>query len=161
MGTLLSVTGSLVVARDAAHARIRQALDRGEEMPAYLRRWPVYYAGPAKTPPGMVSGSFGPTTSQRMDGYVAGFMARGGSLVMLGKGNRSAQVADACARYGGFYLGTIGGAAAIVAKECLREEEMLDFEDLGMEAVRRIRVENLPAFIIGDDKGNVLYDRMG
>ena len=128
-------------------------------MPEYFSRYPVYYAGPAKTPPGMVSGSFGPTSSQRMDGYVAEFMQHGGSLIMLGKGNRSPQVAEACTQYGGFYLGTIGGAAAIVAQEYIREETIVDFEELGMEAIRKIRVEHMPAFIVGDDKGNVLYGR--
>ncbi len=157
VGTLVSLSGTLIVARDAAHARIAQALREGRPMPEYFRRYPVYYAGPSKTPPGMVSGSFGPTTSQRMDGYVAAFMQHGGSLIMLGKGNRSPQVAEACKQYGGFYLGTIGGAAAIVAQEYIREERLVDFEELGMEAVRQIRVENMPAFIVGDDKGTVLY----
>ena len=155
--TRVSLTGTLVVARDAAHARIKAAMDAGAELPEYLRRYPVYYAGPAKTPAGYASGSFGPTTAGRMDGYVEQFQAAGGSLVMLAKGNRSRPVVDACARYGGFYLGSIGGPGARLAADSIRSVEVLDHADLGMEAVWRIEVEDFPAFIVIDDKGNDFF----
>ncbi len=158
--TRLNLTGTLIVARDIAHARIDQMLDQGKPIPDYLKNHPVYYAGPAKTPKGMPSGSFGPTTAGRMDVYVDKFQQAGGSLIMLAKGNRSQQVTDACAKYGGFYLGSIGGPAAILAQESIKSVEVLDFEELGMEAVRKIRVENFPAFIIVDDKGNDFYQQL-
>ncbi len=155
--TRLSLTGPLVVARDIAHAKIKERLDAGEPMPAYLRDHPVYYAGPAKTPEGMASGSFGPTTAGRMDSYVEQFQAAGGSMVMLAKGNRSKVVTDACATYGGFYLGSIGGPAARLAQDCIRSVEVLEYPELGMEAVWRIEVEDFPAFIVVDDKGNDFF----
>ncbi len=156
--TRLSLTGTLIVARDIAHARIKKMLDEGRPMPEYFKNHPVYYAGPAKTPAGMASGSFGPTTAGRMDAYVDHFQSLGGSLVMLAKGNRSRQVIDACKKYGGFYLGSIGGPAAILAAENIKSVELVDFEELGMEAVRKIQVVNMPAFIITDDKGNDFFD---
>jgi fumarate hydratase, class I len=155
--TRLSLTGPLVVARDIAHATIKERLDAGEPMPDYLRDHPVYYAGPAKTPEGYASGSFGPTTAGRMDSYVEQFQAAGGSLVMLAKGNRSSRVTEACQRYGGFYLGSIGGPAARLAQDCIRKVEVLEYPELGMEAVWRIEVENFPAFIVVDDKGNDFF----
>ena len=156
--TRLSLNGTLIVARDIAHARIKKLIDEGKPMPEYFKDHPVYYAGPAKTPEGMPSGSFGPTTAGRMDSYVDLFQSMGGSLIMLAKGNRSRQVIEACKKYGGFYLGSIGGPAAILAAENIKSVEMVDFEDLGMEAVRKIRVENMPAFIMTDDKGNDFFD---
>ena len=158
--TRVSLSGTLIVARDIAHARIREMVEAGGELPAYFKEYPVYYAGPAKTPVGMASGSFGPTTAQRMDPYVAPFQALGGSLVMLAKGNRSDQVTDACKQYGGFYLGSIGGPAAILAQESITKVEVLDFEDLGMEAVWKITVKNFPAFILVDDKGNDFFKQL-
>jgi fumarate hydratase class I len=155
--TRLSLTGPLVVARDIAHAKIAERLDAGEEMPAYLRDHAVYYAGPAKTPDGYASGSFGPTTAGRMDAYVAKFQAAGGSLVMLAKGNRSKQVTEACQRYGGFYLGSIGGPAARLAQDCIRHVEVLEYPELGMEAVWKIDVVDFPAFVVVDDKGNDFF----
>ncbi len=155
--TRLSLTGPLVVARDIAHAKIKERLDAGEEMPQYLKDHPVYYAGPAKTPEGMPSGSFGPTTAGRMDSYVDQFQAAGGSMVMLAKGNRSKQVTEACASHGGFYLGSIGGPAARLAQDCIRHVEVLEYEELGMEAIWKIDVEDFPAFIIVDDKGNDFF----
>ena len=155
--TRLSLTGPLVVARDIAHAKIKERLDAGEEMPAYLRDHPVYYAGPAKTPAGMPSGSFGPTTAGRMDSYVEQFQAAGGSKVMLAKGNRSKQVTDACAEHGGFYLGSIGGPAARLAQDCIKSVEVLEYPELGMEAIWKIEVEDFPAFIVVDDKGNDFF----
>src|SRR5512139_3652742 len=155
--TRLSLSGPLVVARDIAHAKIKERLDAGEEMPAYLRDHAVYYAGPAKTPEGYASGSFGPTTAGRMDSYVAQFQAAGGSFVMLAKGNRSAQVTEACKTYGGFYLGSIGGPAARLAQDCIKSVEVLEYPELGMEAIWRIQVENFPAFIVTDDKGNDFF----
>ena len=155
--TRLSLTGTLVVGRDLAHAKIKERLDAGESMPAYLRDHPVYYAGPAKTPEGYASGSFGPTTAGRMDPYVDQFQAAGGSMVMLAKGNRSRQVVEACARHGGFYLGSIGGPAARLAKDSIRKVEVLEYPELGMEAVYRIEVEDFPAFIVTDDKGNDFF----
>ncbi len=155
--TRLSLTGTLVVGRDIAHAKIKERLDAGEPMPQYLRDHAIYYAGPAKTPEGYASGSFGPTTAGRMDSYVEQFQAAGGSMVMLAKGNRSRQVTEACATHGGFYLGSIGGPAARLAKDSIRSVEVLEFPELGMEAVWRIEVEDFPAFIVVDDKGNDFY----
>jgi fumarate hydratase class I len=155
--TRLALTGPMIVARDAAHGKIRERLERGEPMPQYLRDHPVYYAGPAKTPPGLPSGSFGPTTAGRMDSFVDQFQAAGGSMVMLAKGNRSAEVRRACAKHGGFYLGSIGGPAARLAQDCIRKVETLEYPELGMEAVWRIEVENFPAFIVIDDKGNDFF----
>ena len=155
--TRLSLTGPLVVARDIAHAKIKERLDAGEEMPGYLRDHPVYYAGPAKTPEGMASGSFGPTTAGRMDSYVDQFQAAGGSMVMLAKGNRSQQVTDACQAHGGFYLGSIGGPAARLAQDCIKSVEVLEYPELGMEAIWKIEVEDFPAFIVVDDKGNDFF----
>jgi fumarate hydratase, class I len=155
--TRVSLTGPLVVARDIAHAKIAERLDAGEPMPAYLRDHPVYYAGPAKTPAGYASGSFGPTTAGRMDAYVEQFQAAGGSLVMLAKGNRSAQVTRSCATHGGFYLGSIGGPAARLAQDCIRSVEVVEYAELGMEAVWRIEVEDFPAFVVVDDKGNDFF----
>jgi fumarate hydratase, class I len=157
VGTLLRLSGPLVVARDIAHARLKKILDQTGDVPAFFKNHPVYYAGPAKTPRGFASGSFGPTTGQRMDGYLAAFMKAGASLVTLAKGNRSPAVTEACRAYGGFYLGTIGGAAALVAKEHILSSTSIDFADLGMEAVRLIIVRDLPAFILSDDKGGNLY----
>ncbi len=157
VGTRLALTGTIVVGRDIAHAKIAERLDAGEGMPQYLKDHIIYYAGPAKTPEGYASGSFGPTTAGRMDPYVDRFQAAGGSLVMLAKGNRSKQVTDACATHGGFYLGSIGGPAAILAKERIRSVEVLEYPELGMEAVWRIEVEDFPAFIVVDDKGNDFY----
>jgi fumarate hydratase class I len=155
--TRLSLTGTMVVARDIAHAKIAERLDAGEPMPAYLRDHPVYYAGPAKTPEGYASGSFGPTTAGRMDSYVERFQAAGGSLVMLAKGNRSKAVTDACKKHGGFYLGSIGGAAARLAQDCITKVDVLEYPELGMEAVWKIEVRDFPAFIIVDDKGNDFF----
>jgi len=155
--TRLSLTGTLVVARDLAHAKIRDLLDAGEPMPQYLKDHPVYYAGPAKTPEGYASGSFGPTTAGRMDSYVERFQAAGGSMVMLAKGNRSAQVTAACQTHGGFYLGSIGGPAARLAQDCIKSVAVLEYPELGMEAIWKIEVEDFPAFIIADDKGNDFY----
>lgn len=159
--TRLSLTGPLVVARDIAHAKIKERLDAGEEMPQYLKDHPVYYAGPAKTPEGLASGSFGPTTAGRMDSYVEQFQAAGGSMVMLAKGNRSKQVTDACQKYGGFYLGSIGGPAARLALDCIKNVEVVEYEELGMEAVWKIDVEDFPAFIVVDDKGNDFFAHTG
>ena len=155
--TRVSLTGPLVVARDIAHAKIAERLDAGEPMPSYLRDHPVYYAGPAKTPAGYASGSFGPTTAGRMDSYVDRFQAAGGSFVMLAKGNRSAAVTAACKKYGGFYLGSIGGAAARLAQDCITRVEVLEYPELGMEAVWKIEVRDFPAFIVVDDKGNDFF----
>jgi fumarate hydratase class I len=158
--TRLSLTGTLVVARDIAHAKIAELLDAGQPMPGYLRDHPVYYAGPAKTPEGYASGSFGPTTAGRMDAYVDRFQAAGGSFVMLAKGNRSRQVTEACARHGGFYLGSIGGPAARLALDSIRSVEVLEYPELGMEAVWRIEVEDFPAFVVVDDKGGNFFDEV-
>ncbi len=155
--TRLSLSGSLIVARDIAHAKIKERLDRGEPMPPYLRDHAVYYAGPAKTPAGYASGSFGPTTAGRMDSYVEQFQAAGGSFVMLAKGNRSKAVTTACKQYGGFYLGSIGGPAARLAQDCIKRVEVLEYPELGMEAVWKIEVEDFPAFIVVDDKGNDFF----
>lgn len=159
--TRLSLSGTLIVARDMAHARIKQMLDEGKPMPEYFKNHPVYYAGPAKTPEGMASGSFGPTTAGRMDTYVDLFQSHGGSMIMLAKGNRSKQVTDACKKHGGFYLGSVGGPAAILAAENILSVEVVAFEELGMEAVRKIVVKNMPAFILTDDKGNDFYQAVG
>jgi fumarate hydratase class I len=155
--TRVALTGPMVVARDLAHARIREMLQRGEPMPRYLQDHAVYYAGPAKTPAGYASGSFGPTTAGRMDSYVDEFQKAGGSFVMLAKGNRSAAVTNACRENGGFYLGSIGGPAARLAQDNIRRVEVLDFAELGMEAVWRIEVEDFPAFVVVDDKGNDFF----
>jgi fumarate hydratase class I len=155
--TRLSINGTLIVARDVAHARIKQMLDAGKPMPDYFKQYPIYYAGPAKTPQGMPSGSFGPTTAGRMDSYVDLFQSLGGSLIMIAKGNRSKAVTDACKEHGGFYLGSIGGPAAILAHLNIKKVELVDFEDLGMEAVRKIEVMDFPAFIIVDDKGHDFF----
>ena len=155
--TRVSLTGTIVVARDLAHAKIKEAIDKGEPMPQYLKDYAVYYAGPAKTPEGYASGSFGPTTAGRMDSYVESFQKLGGSFVMLAKGNRSQAVTDACKNYGGFYLGSIGGPAARLAQDCIKKVEVLDFEELGMEAVWKIDVVDFPAFIVVDDKGNDFF----
>ncbi|MDR1833402.1 MAG: fumarate hydratase [Propionibacteriaceae bacterium] len=155
--TRLSLTGTLIVARDIAHAKLRDRLDAGEDLPQYFKDHPVYYAGPAKTPEGMPSGSFGPTTAGRMDSYVDLFQSHGGSMVMVAKGNRSPQVTDACKKHGGFYLGSIGGPAARLAQDCIKSVEVLEYPELGMEAIWKIEVENFPAFIVVDDKGNDLF----
>ncbi|MFZ5571649.1 MAG: fumarate hydratase [Thermodesulfobacteriota bacterium] len=157
VATRLLLSGPIVVARDIAHAKLKERLDRGEDLPDYFKKHIIYYAGPAKTPPGYPSGSFGPTTAGRMDPYVDLFQARGGSLVMLAKGNRTPAVTEACRKYGGFYLGSIGGPAARLGKECITAVETLEFEELGMEAIFRITVQDFPAFIIVDDKGNDFF----
>jgi fumarate hydratase class I len=159
--TRVSLTGTLIVARDIAHAKIKERLDRGDGMPQYLKDHPVYYAGPAKTPAGFASGSFGPTTAGRMDSYVDEFQAAGGSLVMLAKGNRSPAVREACKKHGGFYLGSTGGPAARLAQDCIRKIEVLEYPELGMEAVWKIQVEDFPAFIVVDDKGNDFFANLG
>ncbi|HLW61940.1 MAG TPA: FumA C-terminus/TtdB family hydratase beta subunit, partial [Flavobacterium sp.] len=158
--TRLMLNGTVIVARDIAHAKIKELLDNGQEMPEYFKNHPVYYAGPAKTPDGMPSGSFGPTTAGRMDSYVDQFQAAGGSMIMLAKGNRSQQVTDACGKHGGFYLGSIGGPAAILAQDNILSVEVVDFPELGMEAVRKITVKDFPAFIITDDKGNDFFQNL-
>jgi fumarate hydratase class I len=159
--TRVMLTGPMVVARDIAHAKLKERLDAGNGLPQYMKDHCVYYAGPAKTPTGMASGSFGPTTAGRMDSYVAEFQAAGGSLVMLAKGNRSRQVTDACQTNGGFYLGSIGGPAARLAQDCITKVEVLEYEELGMEAVWKIEVQDFPAFIVVDDKGNDFFDQVG
>jgi fumarate hydratase class I len=159
--TRVQLNGPVIVARDIAHAKIKERLDAGEEMPQYLKDHPVYYAGPAKTPEGMPSGSFGPTTAGRMDSYVDQFQAAGGSMVMLAKGNRSQAVTDACNAHGGFYLGSIGGPAARLAQDCIRHVEVVEYEELGMEAIWRIEVEDFPAFIVVDDKGHDFFAEVG
>jgi fumarate hydratase class I len=158
--TRLKLNGTLIVARDMAHAKIKEILDAGKPMPDYFKNHPVYYAGPAKTPEGMASGSFGPTTAGRMDSYVDLFQSMGGSMIMLAKGNRSKDVKNACQKYGGFYLGSVGGPAAILAKENITSVEVVDFEEMGMEAVRKITIKNFPAFIITDDKGNDFFENI-
>jgi fumarate hydratase class I len=157
--TRVSLTGTVVVARDIAHAKILERLEAGEGMPEYIKNHPVYYAGPAKTPDGMASGSFGPTTEGRMDSYVDRFQAEGGSMVMLAKGNRSKAVTNACKKHGGFYLGSIGGPAAVLASKCVKKVEVLEYPELGMEAVWKIEVVDFPAFIIVDDKGNDFFQK--
>ena len=158
--TRLALTGPIVVARDIAHAKLKERLDRGEDLPQYFKDHPVYYAGPAKTPTGMPAGSFGPTTAGRMDSYVDLFQSRGGSMVMLAKGNRGKQVTDACKRHGGFYLGSIGGPAAILTKDHIRKMELIEYPELGMEAIYRIEVHDFPAFILVDDKGNDFFSQL-
>lgn len=160
VSTPLLLTGTIIVARDIAHAKIKERLDSGESMPDYLKNHPVYYAGPAKMPEGMPSGSFGPTTAGRMDSYVDEFQAAGGSMIMIAKGNRSKAVTDACKKHGGFYLGSIGGPAALLAQENIRKVEMLEFPELGMEAIYKIEVENFPAFILIDDKGHEFFSEL-
>ena len=155
--TRLSLSGPLIVARDIAHAKLKERIDAGAGLPAYMKDHCVYYAGPAKTPAGYASGSFGPTTAGRMDTYVELFQQHGGSMVMLAKGNRSQQVTDACKTYGGFYLGSIGGPAARLAQDCIKKVEVLEYAELGMEAVWRIDVVDFPAFIVVDDKGNDFF----
>lgn len=159
--TRLSLNGTIIVARDIAHARIKERMESGEGIPQYFKDHPIYYAGPAKTPKGMPSGSFGPTTAGRMDSYVEPFQKEGASLVMIAKGNRSKQVTEACKRYGGFYLGSIGGPAAILAKENIKKVELLEYPELGMEAIYKIEVEDFPAFILVDDKGNDFFAQLG
>jgi fumarate hydratase, class I len=157
VGTRLSLSGTIIVGRDIAHAKLKERLDNGEGLPQYIKDHPIYYAGPAKTPQGMPSGSFGPTTAGRMDSYVDLFQQHGGSMIMIAKGNRSQAVTDACKKYGGFYLGSIGGPAAVLAQENIRKVELLEYPELGMEAIYRIEVEDFPAFILVDDKGNDFY----
>jgi fumarate hydratase class I len=159
VSTRLKLTGPLIVARDIAHAKIKERQDAGEPMPEYMKKHAVYYAGPAKTPDGMASGSFGPTTAGRMDSYVEQFQAKGGSMVMLAKGNRSSQVTRACKKHRGFYLGSIGGPAAILARNNIKKVEVLEYPELGMEAVWKIEVEDFPAFVIVDDKGNDFFKK--
>jgi fumarate hydratase, class I len=158
--TRVSLTGPMIVARDIAHAKLKERIDAGDGLPDYMKDHCVYYAGPAKTPEGYASGSFGPTTAGRMDSYVDLFQEHGGSLVMLAKGNRSRQVTEACARHGGFYLGSIGGPAARLALECIRSVEVLEYPELGMEAIWRIDVEDFPAFVVVDDKGNDFFEEV-
>lgn len=160
VSTRLSLNGTIIVGRDIAHAKIKERLDRGEEMPQYLKEHPIYYAGPAKTPQGMPSGSFGPTTAGRMDPYVDLFQSHGGSMIMIAKGNRSKQVTDACHKHGGFYLGSIGGPAAVLASNSIKKVELLEYPELGMEAIWKIEVENFPAFILVDDKGNDFFTQI-
>lgn len=160
VSTRLSLNGTIIVGRDIAHAKLKERLDRGEELPDYLKQHPIYYAGPAKTPKGMASGSFGPTTAGRMDSYVEPFQAHGGSLIMIAKGNRSKQVTDACRKYGGFYLGSIGGPAAILAQNSIKKVTCLEYPELGMEAIWQIEVKNFPAFILVDDKGNDFFEQI-
>jgi fumarate hydratase class I len=160
VSTRLSLNGTIIVGRDIAHAKIKERLDRGEEMPEYLKKHPIYYAGPAKTPQGLPSGSFGPTTAGRMDSYVDQFQAAGGSMIMIAKGNRSKQVTDACQKHGGFYLGSIGGPAAVLALESIKDVQLLEYPELGMEAIWKIKVENFPAFILVDDKGNDFFTQI-
>jgi fumarate hydratase class I len=157
VATRLSLSGSMIVGRDIAHAKLKERLDSGAGLPEYFREKMIYYAGPAKTPQGYASGSFGPTTAGRMDSYVDLFQSHGASRVMLAKGNRSKQVRDACKKHGGFYLGSIGGPAARLAEHCIRKVEVLEYPELGMEAIWRIEVEEFPAFIVIDDKGNDFY----
>ncbi len=159
--TRLQISGPIIVARDIAHAKLKEMLDAGQPLPDYFKAHPVYYAGPAKTPPGMPSGSFGPTTAGRMDGYVDLFQSNGGSMIMIAKGNRGQQVTDACKRHGGFYLGSIGGPAAILAKENIKNVEVVAFPELGMEAICKIEVKDFPAFILVDDKGNDFFQTVG
>jgi len=158
--TRLKLTGPMIVARDLAHAKLRERIERGEALPDYFKDHPIYYAGPAKTPQGYASGAFGPTTAGRMDSYVDQFQAAGGSMVMLAKGNRSPAVREACKKHGGFYLGSIGGSAANLAENCIRKVEVLQYPELGMEAIWRIEVENFPAFIVIDDKGNDFFQEL-
>jgi fumarate hydratase, class I len=158
--TRLALSGPMIVARDIAHAKLKERLDRGEGLPAYVKDHPIYYAGPAKTPAGYASGSFGPTTAGRMDSYVDLFMQHGGSLITLAKGNRSPAVAEACKKHGGFYLGSIGGPAAVLAQENITKVDVLEYPELGMEAIWKIEVKDFPAFIVVDDKGNDFFGRL-
>ena len=160
VATRLNLNGTIIVGRDIAHAKIKERLDAGEPMPEYLKNHPIYYAGPAKTPKGMASGSFGPTTAGRMDPYVDQFQKAGGSMIMIAKGNRSQQVTDACKNNGGFYLGSIGGPAAVLAKNSIKKVELLEYPELGMEAIWKIEVENFPAFILVDNKGNDFFKKI-
>lgn len=160
VSTFLLLSGTIVVGRDIAHAKLKERLDKGEGMPQYMKEHPIYYAGPAKTPAGLPSGSFGPTTAGRMDSYVDQFQSNGGSMIMIAKGNRSQQVTDACHKHGGFYLGSIGGPAAILAQESIRKVEVLEYPELGMEAIWKIEVEDFPAFILVDDKGNDFFKQL-
>lgn len=160
VSTRLSLNGTIIVGRDIAHAKIKERLDKGEPMPQYLKDHPIYYAGPAKTPKGMASGSFGPTTAGRMDSYVDQFQTAGGAMIMIAKGNRSQQVTDACHKHGGFYLGSIGGPAAVLAQNSIKKVELLEYPELGMEAIWKIEVENFPAFILVDDKGNDFFKQI-
>ena len=160
VSTRLSLNGTIIVGRDIAHAKIKERLDNGEEMPQYLKDHPIYYAGPAKKPEGYASGSFGPTTAGRMDSYVDQFQAAGGSMIMIAKGNRSQQVTDACHKHGGFYLGSIGGPAAILAQNSIKSVELVEYPELGMEAIWKIEVENFPAFILVDNKGNDFFKQL-
>ena len=160
VSTRLSLSGTIVVGRDIAHAKLKERIDKGEGLPQYIKDHPIYYAGPAKTPAGMASGSFGPTTAGRMDSYVDLFQDNGGSMIMIAKGNRSQQVTDACKKHGGFYLGSIGGPAAILAQESIKKVECLEYPELGMEAIWKIEVENFPAFILVDDKGNDFFKQL-
>jgi fumarate hydratase class I len=158
--TRLSLTGPMIVARDLAHAKLRERLESGQGLPDYFKNHPVYYAGPAKTPEGYASGAFGPTTAGRMDSFVDAFQAAGGSMVSVAKGNRSPQVREACRKHGGFYLASIGGAAANLAEHCIKKVEMVEYPELGMESIWRIEVENFPAFIVIDDKGNDFFKEL-
>ena len=160
VSTRLSLNGTIIVGRDIAHAKLKERLDRGEDLPQYIKDHPIYYAGPAKTPEGMACGSMGPTTAGRMDSYVELFQSHGGSMVMLAKGNRSQQVTDACQKYGGFYLGSIGGPAAILAQNNIKSIECVEYPELGMEAIWKIEVEDFPAFILVDDKGNDFFKQL-
>jgi len=159
VGTRLSLNGTIIVGRDIAHARLKERLDKGEGLPQYIKDHPIYYAGPAKTPEGLASGSFGPTTAGRMDSYVDLFQSNGGSMIMIAKGNRSRQVTDACRKHGGFYLGSIGGPAAILAQENIKKVDLIEYPELGMEAIYKIEVSDFPAFILVDDKGNDFYSQ--
>jgi fumarate hydratase, class I len=158
--TRLSLTGTMIVARDSAHAKLRERLEKGEPLPDYFKNHPIYYAGPAKTPDGYASGAFGPTTAGRMDSFVDQFQAAGGSMVMVAKGNRAVAVREACKKHGGFYLGSIGGAAANLAEHCIKKVEVVEYPELGMEAIWRIEVVDFPAFIIIDDKGNDFFKEL-
>ena len=160
VATRLSLNGTIIVGRDIAHAKLKERLDRGEDLPQYIKDHPIYYAGPAKTPAGMACGSMGPTTAGRMDSYVGLFQSHGGSMVMLAKGNRSQQVTDACQKYGGFYLGSIGGPAAILAQNNIKSIECVEYPELGMEAIWKIEVEDFPAFILVDNKGNDFFKQI-
>ena len=157
VGTRLSLNGTIIVGRDIAHTKLKERIDNGEGLPQYIKDHPIYYAGPAKTPKGKPSGSFGPTTAGRMDPYVDLFQSHGGSMIMIAKGNRSQVVTDACKKYGGFYLGSIGGPAAILAEKNIKKVELLEYPELGMEAIYKIEVKDFPAFILVDDKGNDFY----
>ena len=160
VATRLSLNGTIIVGRDIAHAKLKERIDAGKGLPDYLKAHPIYYAGPAKTPTGMPSGSFGPTTAGRMDSYVELFQSHGGSKIMIAKGNRTQQVTDACKKYGGFYLGSIGGPAAILAQNNIKKVEVLEYPELGMEAIWKIEVEDFPAFILVDDKGNDFFQQI-